>query len=169
MSRGCYIICQRMIDASNLPACNGACPDLDVDERFNATVQEYVEVIRDLIEAGPVARVKDIAERRGVTRSSVSIALKDLRSLGLVQHEHYGYVELTDDGRELGAVLSRRHAVIRTFLENILGLPAEAANNEACRLEHAMSPETLDALVEYVRRLEGCPWCSFAPVKAMPG
>ncbi|MBM3325938.1 MAG: metal-dependent transcriptional regulator [Calditrichaeota bacterium] len=120
---------------------------------FNTTVQEYVEIIRDITAESPVARVKEIAERRGVARSSVSIALKDLQRFGLIQHQHYGYVHLTDDGRQLGETLARRHGVLQTFLQDILGLEAGFADAEACRLEHTMSPIALDALVTYIKRL----------------
>jgi len=149
-----------MIDATNIPACSGGCAIPILDDRFNTTVQEYIEVIRDLTGSAPVARVKEIAERRGVKASSVSAALGVLGKLGLISHEHYGYVSLTGEGRELGEALSRRHAVICCFLRDILGLEAEAADSEACRLEHSMSPVAVDALIRYVQRIEGCPWCS---------
>ena len=151
-----------MIDASNNPECGGGCLLPILDERYNTTVQEYVEIIRDLTGAETVARVKDIATRRGVKASSVSTAIVNLKQLGLIDHKHYGYVELTDNGRELGQVLARRHAVIRCFLRDILGLEGVAADDEACRLEHTMSGPTLDALIAYVTRIKGCPWCGVA-------
>lgn len=148
-----------MIDASKNIDCEGGCLLPILDERFNTTVQEYVEIIRDLTSSATVARVKDIAVRRGVKASSVSIAISNLKQLGLIEHQHYGYVSLTTDGRELGEVLSRRHALIKCFLRDILGLEVEAADAEACRLEHSMSGTTLDALIAYVSRIKGCPWC----------
>jgi len=131
----------------------------EVDRRFNRTVQEYVEIIRDLTEQSAVARVKDIAEQRGVTRSSVSTALNSLVELGLVTHEHYGYVTLTESGRDLGEILTRRHQIIRQFLEKLLRLEPETADREACILEHSMSPETLNALLRFIRKVDGCPRC----------
>jgi len=148
-----------MIDASNNPDCGGGCLLPILDERYNTTVQEYVEIIRDLTGNDTVARVKDIASRRGVKASSVSIAIGNLKQLGLIDHKHYGYVELTDDGQKLGEILSRRHALILCFLSDILGLAGKSADAEACRLEHSMSGETLDALIAYVTRIKGCPWC----------
>ena len=131
----------------------------EVDGRYNRTVQEYVEVIRDLTAKSAVARVKDIAEQRGVTRASVSSAVGSLVELGLVRHEHYGYVTLTEPGRELGDAMTLRHRVIRQFLENLLQLEPEIADREACILEHTMSPETLNALVRFIRKVDGCPRC----------
>jgi len=148
-----------MIDTSNIPACSGGCALPTLDERFNTTVQEYIEVIRDLTDRARVARVKEIAEARGVKASSVSVALVNLRQLGLIDHEHYGYVSLTEGGRELGEALAQRHQIILCFLHDILGVDKEAADREACKLEHAISPATLDALIRYVQQIEGCPWC----------
>jgi len=153
-----------MIDTSNIPACSGGCALPILDARYNTTVQEYVEVIRDLTDRAQVARVKEIAEARGVKASSVSVALVNLRQLGLIAHEHYGYVSLTDEGRELGDALAQRHRIILTFLHDILGVEQEEADREACRLEHAISPATLDALIRYVQRIEGCPWCDAEPL-----
>lgn len=128
-----------------------------VDERFNTTVQEYIEVIRDLVEDKQVARVKDIAKMRGVTRSSVSTALNMLRDLNLIDHEHYGYAILTEEGKKLGEILRKRHDVILRFLRDILLLDSGLADEEACRLEHAMCNEALNALVLFVETADSCP------------
>jgi len=147
-----------MIDESNIMLATGVhMPNLA--GRFNTTVQEYVEIIRDLVAIQQVARVKDIARLRQVTRSSVSTALSNLVELGLVNHEHYGYVALTETGRELGDILSLRHGVIQRFLQGFLALDPEAADREACVLEHAMSPEALNALIRFIRIVEKCPQC----------
>jgi len=127
----------------------------NLDTHHTTTVQEYIEIIRDLVVASPVARVKDIASKRGVTRSSVSTALNSLRDLGLIRHEHYSYVALTEEGAQLGMVLNRRHQLIRHFLQDLLGLEPELADSEACRLEHTMSYEALSALLKYVSRITG--------------
>ncbi len=121
---------------------------------YNTTIQEYIEIIRDITAEAPVARVKEIAERRGVAKSSVSIVLKDLQNLGLIQHQHYGYVNLTEDGKRLGEILSQRHKILETFLHKILGLESDFACAEACRLEHTMSPIALDALLSYIEKLD---------------
>lgn len=142
-----------MIDTSNI-ATNADNDLAEVDVIYSTTAQEYVEIIRDLTIDDKVARVKDIAEERGVTRSSVSTALGTLTELGLVDHEHYGYVTLTDEGNTLGEVLTRRHSVIERFLSEFVGLSSESADREACILEHAMSPETLIGLIKFIRSLE---------------
>lgn len=129
-----------------------------LDSRYTITVQEYIEIIRDLQQTAPVARVKEIAMARNVTRSSVSTVLNTLRELGLVSHEHYSYVALTEKGQKLGALLHQRHQLILKFLRDILKLDAEMADKEACKLEHAMSPEALNALLIYVSKTTGEPF-----------
>ena len=135
-------------------------PFPEVDSRFNTTVQEYIEIIRDLISERRVARVKDIAKLRGVTRSSVSTAMSMLRDLDLVDHEHYGYVSLTRDGISLGEILARRHSIIRQFLHKCLHIEADIADDEACKLEHSMSVQTLNALIRFVQIANECPACT---------
>jgi len=129
-----------------------------LDNRFTITVQEYVEIIRDLQQTAPVARVKEIAMARNVTRSSVSTALNSLKELGLIQHDHYSYVALTERGQKLGLLLHQRHQLIFKFLRDILLLDDEIADKEACRLEHTMSPEALNALLVYVSKITGEPF-----------
>lgn len=121
----------------------------ELDERYSTTVQEYVEIIRDLVEEGKVARVRDIAEKRKVSRSSVSTAVNNLKDLGLVDHETYGYVTLTDEGWHLGRVLSLRQEILHNFFCQTLGLPEDIAHDEACKLEHTMSPAALNALIKF--------------------
>ena len=107
------------------------------------TVQEYVEIIHDIQKRQKVARVKDIAQKRGVSRSSVSTVLNMLKKRKLVVHEQYGLVELTRRGEELGEYLDQRHQIIYDFLENI----AEA---DACKLEHHISTETVEYLKHFL-------------------
>lgn len=127
-----------------------------LDSRYNTTVQEYIEIIRDLVKERSVARVKDIAEQRGVSRSSVSTALSNLKELGLVEHEYYGYAVLTEEGQLLGDLLEHRHSIILRFLTNILGIPEDTADEEACKLEHSISANTLNALMRFVKSVEEC-------------
>lgn len=121
---------------------------------FDTTTQEYVEIIRDLQKSQKVARVKDIAESRGVTKSSVSLALGLLKEKNLIRHEQYGLVELTEKGEELGRVLDRRHQTLKAFLKDILGMESAAAEQDACTLEHVISAETIDRLCNFIEFLE---------------
>ena len=119
----------------------------------NTTVQEYVEIIRDLERDNKVARVKDIAEKRGVTRSSVSLVLNLLVEKDLIAHEQYGHVCLTERGHQLANDLELKHNTIKKFLI-ILGVPEEIAEQDACRLEHYVSALTSNALFDFIKHVE---------------
>ena len=86
-----------------------------MESQFDTTTQEYIEIIHHLQNKHKVARVKDIARHRGVTRSSVSTALNLLKKKNLIKHENYGLVELTEEGEQLGQTLDERHAIINKF------------------------------------------------------
>lgn len=120
----------------------------------DTTTQEYVEIIHELQKKNKVARVKDIAEQHGVSRSSVSTVLNMLKERNLVIHEQYGLVELTTAGKRLGKILARRHEAIFNFLTEILGVPVQIAEEDACKLEHHISPETVEHLINFLAFVE---------------
>jgi DtxR family Mn-dependent transcriptional regulator len=121
------------------------------------TTQEYIEVIRELEKENKVARVKDIASRRGVSRSSVSLVLNQLRKKKLIFHEHYSHVTLTQKGRYMAEILNNRHQLIKQFLVLVLGLPEEIAETDACKFEHIVSKETIHAIDRFLFTYENCP------------
>ena len=124
---------------------------------FDITTQEYVEIIYELQKNNKVARVKDIADKRGVTRSSVSTALNLLKKKNLINHSTYGLVELTDEGIELGEELEERHQVIKDFFINILSVDSDIAEQDACVLEHHLDSTVLDSIVNFITFFENCP------------
>jgi len=125
--------------------------------KFDTTTQEYIEIIHHLQNKHKVARVKDIARTRGVTRSSVSTALNLLKKKNLIKHETYGLVELTKEGEQLGQALDKRHAVINKFFIEVLGINPKVADEDACKLEHYISTETLNGLLRFLAFIEDCP------------
>ena len=104
-----------------------------------------------------VARVKDIATTRGVTRSSVSTVLNLLKKKDLIKHESYGLVELTEEGEALGRALDMRHETIKKFFIEILGISTDIADSDACKMEHHISSETLDCLTRFLTFVESYP------------
>jgi DtxR family Mn-dependent transcriptional regulator len=98
----------------------------------------------------PVVRVKDVAQRLGVSRPSVVAALELLNRRGMVAHERYGGIELTGSGRRVAEAVYRRHRVLQSFLADVLGVSEKVAARDACRLEHALSPETEVLLARFV-------------------
>jgi DtxR family Mn-dependent transcriptional regulator len=112
-------------------------------------MQDYLKVIWTSQEWDdtPVSS-RLLAERLGVSPSTVSESLKRLASQGLVDHERYGSVTLTDDGRAAALAMVRRHRLVETFLVEYLGYAWDEVHDEAEVLEHAVSDEFVERLSE---------------------
>jgi DtxR family Mn-dependent transcriptional regulator len=88
-------------------------------------------------------RVTDIASRLGVSKPSVLTALKTLEEQGLLEHQRYRTVSLTQKGVVWASEIRERHDFLTTFLRDTLGVSAEIAEEDACKMEHILSEETL--------------------------
>jgi DtxR family manganese transport transcriptional regulator len=128
-------------------------PDADVhsagfrqtrEARRSALVEDYVELIADLIEDGNEARQVDIAARLGVAQPTVAKMLTRLCADGLVSRKPYRGVFLTDAGRKVAEESRIRHQTVEAFLRS-LGVSAETARIDAEGIEHHVSAETLEA------------------------
>lgn len=115
-------------------------------------MQDYLKTAASLILARGTATVTDIAAGRGVRVPTASEAVAQLARRGLVSHENYGTVELTEAGWRVANELLDRHDLLVHLFADILGLSAEQAAQEACSVEHAVAGETLERVAEFVRR-----------------
>ena len=88
---------------------------------------------------------------------SATGAVQSLQRRGLVAHERYEDVVLTRQGRQIARGVSQRHEELRSFFEDVLLLPADVAEQEACRLEHAIRAPTLERLRGFLVCLRECP------------
>ena len=120
-----------------------------------AALEEYLESIYKLSQTGPV-RPTQLAEAVGVSGPTVTATLRRLAAHGLVSREGTKVV-LTDEGLRRSLDIVRRHRVAETFLVDTLGLDWEAAHEEACTLEHALSTRVLSALEEFLNNPSVCP------------
>ena len=125
--------------------------------QVSASLEDYLEVIYHTVQAKGAARAKDIVERMGVHNSSVTQALRSLSEKKLVNYAPYDTVTLTASGEVIALDVVHRHEVLREFLGKVLGLPADEADEGACRMEHAISGPILDRLVQFVKYVETCP------------
>ena len=128
---------------------------MNTQKQLSSQMEDYLESIYHLCEEQGVARVKSIANRLLVSYPSVVGAIKNLKSRNLVHPEHYGYVRLTDEGQKIAGAVIHRHEVLTRFLIGILGLDLDTASNDACKIEHAVSTETvkrLRAVAEFIER-----------------
>jgi len=114
------------------------------------SLEDYLEMVSFLDDEGPV-RVTDIASRLGVSKPSVTTALRALENQGFLRHERYRTVCLTDDGRRQAALIRERHSMLTAFLRDVIGVSPETADSDACKMEHHLSAETLEKMRELVR------------------
>ena len=120
-----------------------------------ATLEEYLEAIYKLSQHGLV-RPTQVAEAVGVSGPTVTATLRRLEAHGLVSRDGTKVV-LTDEGLSRSLDIVRRHRVAETFLVDTLGLDWDAAHEEACTLEHALSPRVLSALEDFLDNPSVCP------------
>lgn len=129
-------------------------PDLN-HAALSANMQDYLEAILELEQDQQVARVRDIAARLGVHVSSVSNAVRVLKTRGLINHESYGYITLTDEGRGIAQQVLHRHRAIVDFLQRILLMDGKQAEEEACRMEHSLGADALERLKAFNEFMRG--------------
>lgn len=119
------------------------------NRKLSASMEDYLEAILLLVRQNRVARVRDIAGHLKVGMPSVTAALKALAERKLVNYDPYQFITLTDHGAELAEQISRRHFDLRRFLTDVLGLDGQVAEDNACRMEHAMDEQVLERLREF--------------------
>lgn len=119
--------------------------------RRSALLEDYVELIDDLILDGGEARQVDMASRLGVSQPTVAKTLQRLTAEGLVAQKPYRGVFLTPEGEKVARESRDRHRTVEEFLL-ALGVGAEAARIDAEGIEHHVSAETLDAFRRFLRR-----------------
>jgi DtxR family Mn-dependent transcriptional regulator len=127
---------------------------MNMKMKLSSQMEDYLEVIFHLCRDEGVARVKSIADRLEVKNSSVVGAIRKLKDRNLVIQEPYGYVRLTMGGEKIAGTITHRHEVLSNFFKDILGLDHETASADACKIEHAVSPETvrrLRAVAEFIK------------------
>jgi DtxR family Mn-dependent transcriptional regulator len=105
-------------------------------------LEDYLEMVSFLSDEGEV-RVTDIAARLKVSKPSVLTALRTLEEQGLLEHERYRTVTLTEKGALRAAGIRDRHNFLTAFLRDTLGVSPETAEEDACKMEHILSEETL--------------------------
>jgi DtxR family Mn-dependent transcriptional regulator len=114
------------------------------------SLEDYLEMVSFLADEGEV-RITDIAARLGVSKPSVLTALRILEEQGLLEHERYRTVSLTQKGVVQAAEIRDRHSFLTVFLKDVVGVSAEVAEKDACKMEHLLSEETLKKMKALVK------------------
>ena len=124
-----------------------------------AGVQEYLEAMFRLSDGTTTAQVTTsaLAAEMSISPASVSEMLRRLSALGLIDHQPYAGASLTPDGLEQATKVIRYHRLWERFLSDVLGMSWAQVHTEACRLEHATSPEVADLLDSFLQHPTTCP------------
>ena len=118
--------------------------------KLSASLEDYLEAIFNLAGESDVARSKDIAKLLGVSKSSVTGALRALKQKQLVNYKPYDYVTLTEAGKTAAAKITRKHNILKSFLADVLGIDADIAHRAACKAEHALGAEVIAKLLNFI-------------------
>lgn len=111
------------------------------EKEVSHSMAHYLQAVAALKADKGHARVGDIAEHLGVSKSGVTSMMRALQTRGLVAHERYGCVELTPSGQRLAERTESSRRVLTMFLTEILGVDETIASEDACMIEHLVSPE----------------------------
>ncbi len=124
---------------------------------LSESLEDYLEVILKLEQTNKVARAKDIADKMNVKQGSVTSVLRNLLDKQLINYEPYSFITLTPAGKKIAGEITRRHAVLKNFLLNVLKLDEDTAEANACRMEHAIDRKAMERLLYFFKYLYECP------------
>jgi DtxR family Mn-dependent transcriptional regulator len=115
-----------------------------------ASMEDYLKAIVLLSQGDKEVTVTKISEFLGVKKPSVTCALLRLSEIGLVTHKKYGHVALTPEGLKIAQDVYHRHKILCHLLVDILGVDTRVAEDDACRMEHFLSPSSLKRLAKFI-------------------
>ncbi|WP_160684977.1 metal-dependent transcriptional regulator [Clostridium sp. C2-6-12] len=118
---------------------------------LNESVENYLETILILSKNLPMVRSIDVATELNFKKSSVSVAMKNLREKEYITMTNEGYISLTQTGKEIANMVYEKHTFLSGWLER-LGVDANTAAEDACRIEHVISNESFEAIKKYVNK-----------------
>jgi DtxR family Mn-dependent transcriptional regulator len=130
---------------------------MPIADGLSSSLEDYLETISLIVAEKQVARVKEISKRLKVNMSSVSGALKLLTERGLINYAPYENITLTSKGQMLARQIIIRHNALKTFLMKVLTVKEVLADQTACKMEHALSPEVLKRFMKFLDFIENCP------------
>jgi len=117
---------------------------------LSASLEDYLKAIFNLAGESKVAHSKDIAQLLGVSKPSVTGALRVLKKKGLANYRPYDYVTLTEAGQAAAAEVVRKHNILKSFFVNLLGIDTHIAQQAACKAEHALGPQVIARLLDFI-------------------
>jgi len=113
--------------------------------------EDYLKAMLELPDDGGIRSI-DVANALGISKASVSCMMNVLKDDGYVAKEKYGTVALTEAGQDAAAGIKRRYELLKRFLNDIVGVEAVTAAEDACRMEHLISFETTDKIAQQLEK-----------------
>lgn len=123
---------------------------MEMDMNTSESAENYLETILILSKCKPVVRSVDIAEELGFKKSSVSVAMKNLREKNHITVTKEGFIYLTESGKEIADMIYERHELLSEWLVR-LGVDPKIATEDACRIEHVISKESFEAIKQHIK------------------
>ncbi|MBR6389464.1 MAG: metal-dependent transcriptional regulator [Opitutales bacterium] len=123
------------------------------ERKLSESKEDYLEAVLVLSKPGGSARSSQIAKKLNIRKASVAQAMRALRDEGYVSFENYSPISLTKKGREVAEGVFEAHRAISAFLTAQLGVEDSLAEETACKMEHAFTPELKRRFVSYINKL----------------
>lgn len=117
--------------------------------KIQESAEMYLETILVLSGRNREVRSVDIAGELDYRKSSVSVAMKNLRENGYIEMDQDGFITLTGKGRKIAETIYERHTFLSDWLIH-LGVDPKTAAEDACRMEHVISEESIDAMKKHI-------------------
>ena len=119
-------------------------------EHINESAENYLETILILSQKMQHVRSIDVVHELGFKKSSVSVAMKNLRESGHITVDENGHIHLTESGLTIAEMVLERHELLTRWLTQ-LGVPEAIASEDACKLEHVLSKESFSAIKQHAQ------------------
>lgn len=113
--------------------------------------EHYLRAIWEVRTRQGYARLTDVARELGITSATLSVGLHPLEARDLIGHDDHRFLLLTPAGERVAREVHHRYTVMRTFLEEVLGIESATAEREACLIEHDISAHTADRFVDLLK------------------
>lgn len=130
---------------------------MSTESTMSASIEEYLEWIYRLSKEQDEVTTTDVARSVKVSPASVTGMLKRLAERGLIVHEKYHGITLTEQGRQVALTTIRRHGLLECLLVDVLGLPWHAVDEIAGKMEHHITPEVEERLQHVLGHPRTCP------------
>ena len=120
------------------------------EQNLSSGLEDYIETIYLAQHSGVSLKAAELARRLNISRASVSEALSKLISKKLIEYKSYGNISLTKLGEEEAKKVYAKHSVIKDFFETVLKIDSDSASENACKIEHIISEDVLDAMKTFM-------------------